>query len=62
MHEGKIESEEQQEMLAIPCNELITWNSDTNSPDLFYLCGQPRICGRVNHVKGRLLGSRKKKK
>lgn len=51
--------ESDNQMLGIECNELITWNNDTNSPDLFYLCGKPRVCGAVTHVFGRKIKGKK---
>jgi len=57
MHEGVMESDK--DMLAVQCNELITWNNDCNAPDLFYLCGAPRTCGRIIHVAGRKVKNKK---
>jgi hypothetical protein len=51
MHEGKMQSDNQ--MLEIECKELVTWNNEFGSPDLFYLLGKPRVCGTLNHVFGR---------
>ena len=57
LHEGKIKSDTQ--LLEIECKTPLTWNNEVNAPDLFYLLGKPRICGRVNHVYGRRIRGKK---